>query len=96
MKFRPLSDRILVERVSEEEKTKSGIIIPDVAREKQQKGKVLAVGDGKKNDKGERIKMDVKVGDMILFEKTYGDDMEIEGKECVILQEEQVLGIIEG
>jgi chaperonin GroES len=68
MKVRPLHDRILVERVEEEEKTKSGIYIPDSAKEKPQKGKVIAVSDGKINDKGDRVKLDVKAGDAILFE----------------------------
>ena len=71
MKFRPLHDRILVERVGEEEKTKTGIIIPDSAREKQQRGKVIAVGKGRVNDKGEVIKLDVKEGDVVLFEKVW-------------------------
>jgi chaperonin GroES len=86
----------LVERVGEEEKTKTGIIIPDAAREKQQKGKIVAVGKGRVNDKGETIKLDVKEGDVILFEKYGGEDITIDGKEYVILKEEGVVGVIEG
>jgi chaperonin GroES len=96
MKFRPLYDRILVERVGDEEKTKSGIIIPDAAREKQQKGKIVAVGKGRVNEKGEILKLDVKEGDTILFEKYGGEDITIDSKEYVILKEEGVIGIIEG
>ncbi len=96
MKFRPLYDRILVERVGDEEKTKSGIIIPDAAREKQQKGKIVAVGKGRVNEKGEILKLDVKEGDTILFEKYGGEDITIDNKEYVILKEEGVIGIIEG
>lgn len=95
MKVRPLHDRILVERVEEEEKTKSGIIIPDVAREKQQKGKVVAVGNGRINEKGEVLKLDVKAGDHILFEKYGGEDIKIDGKEYVMMKEENVIAIVE-
>ena len=95
MKFRPLYDRILVERVDEEEKTKTGIIIPDAAREKQQRGKIVAVGKGRVNEKGEVLKLDVKVGDLILFEKYGGEEIKIDGKEYVIMKEEGVSGVIE-
>ncbi len=95
MKFRPLYDRILVERVGEEEKTKTGIIIPDAAREKQQRGKVISTGKGRVNEKGEVLKLDVKVGDVILFEKYGGEDLTIDGKEYVILKEEGVIGVVE-
>lgn len=96
MKLRPLHDRILVERVEEEEKTKSGIIIPDAAREKQQKGKIVAVGKGRVTDKGDVIPLDVKVGDVVLFEKYGGEELKIDGKEYVILKEEGVVGVVEG
>ena len=96
MKFRPLYDRIMVERVEEEEKTKSGIIIPDAAREKQQRGKVVAVGKGRVNEKGEILKLDVKEGDVVLFEKYGGEEIKIDNKEYVILKEESVVGVIEG
>jgi chaperonin GroES len=95
MKIRPLHDRILVERLEEEEKTKSGIVIPDAAKEKPQKGKVIAVGPGKTNDKGDRIKMDVKEGDLILFEKYGGNEIKLDDKELLIMREEDVLAVIE-
>jgi chaperonin GroES len=95
MKVRPLHDRILVERVEEDEKTKSGIYIPDTAKEKPQKGKVIAVGSGKINEKGDRVKMDIKEGDSILFQKYGGDEIKVDGKELVIMREEDVLAVIE-
>ena len=95
MNIRPLHDRILVERSAEEEKTLSGIIIPDSAKEKPQKGKVVAVGAGKINEKGERVKMDVKVGDAILFEKYAGNEIKLGDKEQLIMREEDVLAVIE-
>jgi chaperonin GroES len=95
MKVRPLHDRILVERVEEEEKTKSGIFIPDSAKEKPQKGKVIAVGAGKINEKGERVKLDIKEGDSILFQKYGGDEIKVDGKELMIMREEDVLAVIE-
>ncbi len=96
MKFRPLHDRVLIERVEEEEKTKTGIIIPDAAREKQQKGKIVAVGKGRVNEKGEVLKLDVKEGDVVLFEKYGGEDIKMDGKEYVILKEESIIGVVEG
>jgi chaperonin GroES len=96
MKLRPLHDRILVERVEEEEKTKTGIIIPDAAREKQQKGKIVAVGKGRVTDKGDVIPLDVKVGDVVLFEKYGGEELKIDDKEYVILKEDGVVGVVEG
>lgn len=96
MKFRPLHDRVLIERVEEEEKTKTGIIIPDAAREKQQRGKIVAVGKGRINEKGEVLKLDVKEGDIVLFEKYGGEDIKMDGKEYVILKEESIVGVVEG
>ncbi len=96
MKFRPLHDRVLIERVEEEEKTKTGIIIPDAAREKQQRGKIVAVGKGRINEKGEVLKLDVKEGDVVLFEKYGGEDIKMDGKEYVILKEESIIGVVEG
>ncbi len=96
MKFRPLHDRVLIERVGEAEKTTSGIIIPDAAREKQQKGKIIAVGKGRVNEKGEVLKLDVKEGDTVLFEKYGGEDVTIDNKEYVILKEESIIGVVEG
>jgi chaperonin GroES len=96
MKFRPLHDRVLIERVEEEEKTKTGIIIPDSAREKQQRGKIISAGKGRVNEKGEVLKLDVKEGDVVLFEKYGGEDIKMDGKEYVILKEESIIGVVEG
>jgi chaperonin GroES len=95
MKLRPLQDRILVQRIKEEEKTKGGIIIPDTAKEKPAEGKVTAVGNGKLGEDGKRIKPEVKKGDRILFGKYSGTEVKIEGDEYLIMREEDVLGIIE-
>ena len=95
MKLRPLQDRILVQRVKEEEKTKGGIIIPDTAKEKPIEGKVIAVGNGKLNDEGKRIALEVKKGDRILFGKYSGTEVKIEGEEYLIMREDDVLGVIE-
>jgi chaperonin GroES len=95
MKIRPLQDRILVQRVDEEEKTKGGIIIPDTAKEKPQEGKVMAVGKGKVTDNGKLQPLDVKKGDKVLFSKYSGTEVNIEGEEHLIIREDDVLGIIE-
>ena len=95
MKVRPLHDRILVRRVAEEEKTKGGIIIPDTAKEKPAEGEVIAVGNGKANDKGEVRPLAVKKGDRILFGKYTGSDIKIDGVDHLILREDDVLGLIE-
>jgi len=95
MKLRPLQDRILVQRVEEEEKTKGGIIIPDTAKEKPAEGKVTAVGNGKVGEDGKRIKLEIKKGDRILFGKYSGTEVKIEGEEYLIMREEDVLGVIE-
>ena len=96
MKFRPLGDRILVKRVEEEEqKSPGGIIIPDTAKEKPQRGVVSAVGKGALNEKGERIAMEIKVGDEVLFGKYSGNDVKIDNDEYLILKESEVLGIID-
>jgi chaperonin GroES len=94
MKLRPLQDRILVQRVAEEEKTKGGIIIPDTAKEKPAEGKVAAVGKGKVDENGKPIPMEVKKGDRILFGKYSGTEIKIEGEEYLIMREDDVLGII--
>ena len=93
MNFRPLHDRVLVKRIEKGEESQGGIIIPDTAKEKPQEGEVIAVGDGKKNDKGERLPMDVKAGDRILFGKYSGSEIKIEGEEYVIVREDEILGI---
>ena len=95
MKIRPLQDRIIVKRVEEEEKTKGGIIIPDTAKEKPAEGKVEAVGNGKLGDDGKRIPLEIKKGDRILFGKYSGTEVKIEGKEYLIMREDDVLGVIE-
>ena len=95
MKIRPLQDRILVQRVEEEEKTKGGIIIPDTAKEKPAEGKVVAVGNGKLGDDGKRVPLEVKKGDKILFGKYSGTEVKIEGVEYLIMREDDILGVIE-
>ena len=95
MKFRPLHDRLLVRRIEEDEKTSGGIIIPDTAKEKPMQGDVLAAGPGARNDKGELVPLDVKVGDRILFGKWSGSEVKIDGEDLVIMKESDVLGIVE-
>jgi chaperonin GroES len=95
MKVRPLHDRILVERLEEKEVKKGGIIIPDTAKEKPQEGKVVAVGNGKVNDDGKKIPLDVKAGDKILFGKYSGSEVKIDDKEFLIMREEDILAILD-
>jgi chaperonin GroES len=94
MKLRPLQDRIIVQRVEEETTTKGGIIIPDTAKEKPAEGKVIAVGNGKLDDNGKRIPLELKAGDRILFGKYSGTEVKIEGEEYLIMREDDVLGVI--
>ena len=95
MNFKPLSNHVFIELVDEEKMTKSGIVIPDTAdKEKPIRGKVLAIGPGKVNDKGERIPMSVKPGDMVLFKKYGPDEIEIEGKKYLVGDEDDILAII--
>jgi len=94
--IRPLGDRILVKRIKEEDKTKGGIIIPDTAKEKPQEGKVVAVGKGKRSEKGDLIAPEVKAGDRILFGKFSGSEVKLEGEEHLILREDDILGVLEG
>ncbi len=98
MNIRPLHDRIVVKRIEESaEKTASGLYIPDSAKEKPQEGEVIAVGNGKINEKtGERTPLDVKAGDRILFGKYSGSDIKIDGNEYLIMREDEVLGVLEG
>jgi chaperonin GroES len=96
MKFRPLHDRILVERVESEERTKGGIILPDSAKEKPQQGKIIAVGSGRRAEDGTITPLEVKVGDAILFGKYSGSEIKVEGIEYLIMKEDDVLGIVEG
>ena len=95
MKFRPLHDRVLVERVESEEKTAGGIILPDTAKEKPQQGKVIAVGSGKRTEDGKIIPLEVKAGDLILFGKYSGSEVKVEGIEYLIMREDDVLGLVE-
>jgi chaperonin GroES len=93
-KVRPLHDRLLVRRIEEKETAKGGIIIPDTAKEKPQKGEILAVGNGKILDNGTKIALDVKVGDKILFGKYTGTEIKIDGEEVLILREDEVLAVL--
>ncbi len=95
MKVKPLQDRLVVKRIEEEEKTKGGIIIPDAAKEKPQEGRVIAVGDGKVLENGQKSPLTVKVGDKILFGKYSGTEIKIDGEEHLILREDDVLAVIE-
>jgi chaperonin GroES len=95
MNVKPLHDRILVKRLDSEEKTAGGIIIPDTAKEKPVQGKVVAVGAGKKDEKGGRIVMDVKAGDKVLFSRYGGTEVKVGGDELLIMREDDILGIIE-
>ncbi len=96
MHVRPLHDRILVQRLDEGEQQVGGIIIPDSAKEKPQRGKVIAAGDGKVGDDGDRVKLDVKAGDTILFGKYSGQEIKLDGVEYLIMKEDEVLAAIEG
>jgi chaperonin GroES len=95
MKVRPLQDRVLVRRVAEEENTKGGIIIPDTAKEKPAEGEVIAVGNGKVDDKGKVRPVAVKKGDRILFGKYSGNEIKIDGVDHLILREDDILGVLE-
>ncbi len=96
MKLRPLHDRIIVQRLEEGEQHIGGIIIPDTAKEKPQQGKVLAVGNGKVNDDGKRVPLDVRAGDLILFGKYSGQEIKVEGEEYLIMKEDDVLAVLAG
>lgn len=94
MKFRPLHDRVLVRRVEEETKSAGGIIIPDTAKEKPMQGKIVAVGSGARNEKGEIVPLDVKDGDLILFGKWSGTEIKLDGEELLIMKESDVMGVL--
>ncbi|MDE2341541.1 MAG: co-chaperone GroES [Alphaproteobacteria bacterium] len=94
MKFKPLHDRVLVERIEADEKTAGGIIIPDTAKEKPQEGKVVAVGTGARSEDGKITPLDVKAGDKILFGKWSGTEVKVDGKDLLIMKESDILGII--
>ena len=95
MKLVPLDDRVVIKQSEAEEKSTGGIILPDTAKEKPQRGKVVAVGPGKMNDDGKRSEMSVKKGDEVIYAKYLGNDVEIEGVKYVILHENDILGVIE-
>ena len=95
MKVRPLHDRIIVQRLEEQEQRVGGIIIPDTAKEKPQQGKVVAAGKGKAKDDGKILPLDVKAGDTILFGKYSGQDIKIDGEEYLIMREDEVLAVLE-
>jgi chaperonin GroES len=94
MTFRPLHDRVLVRRIEAEEKTAGGIIIPDAAKEKPSEGEVIAIGEGTRDEDGDRIALDVKVGDKILFGKWSGTEVKINGEDLIIMKESDILGIM--
>jgi chaperonin GroES len=95
MKLKPLNDRVLVKRLESEEKTKGGIIIPDTAKEKPIKGKVVAAGPGKLDESGKLVKMSVKPGDVVLFTKYGGTEIKIDGVEHLVMREDDILAIVE-
>jgi|ERR1051325_2699009 len=95
MKFRPLHDRVVVERVTAEEKTAGGIIIPDTAKEKPQQGKIIAVGPGGRDENGKLIPMDVKAGDHVLFGKWSGTEVKIDGHDYLIMKESDIMGVLD-
>ena len=96
MNFRPLHDRVLVRRVTAEEKTAGGIIIPDTAKEKPQEGEVIAVGAGTPNEKGELRPLDVKAGDRVLFGRWSGTEVRIDGEDLLVMKESDLMGVVEG
>ena len=95
MSFRPLHDRVLVRRVDEDEKTSGGIIIPDTAKEKPSQGEVVSVGPGERDDNGNRVTLDVKKGDKVLFGKWSGTEVNVNGEELLIMKESDIMGIVE-
>src|SRR5436853_42147 len=94
-KFRPLNDRVMVKRIDEGEQIRGGIIIPDSAKEKPQEGEVIAVGAGKKLDSGERVALDVREGDRVLFGKYAGTEVKLDDQDYLIMREDDILGVIE-
>jgi chaperonin GroES len=96
MKFRPLHDRVVVRRLEQDDKTAGGIIIPDTAKEKPMEGEIIAAGPGARNENGQLVPLDVKVGDRVLFGKWSGTEVKLDGEELMIMKESDVMGIIEG
>ena len=95
MNIRPLYDRIVVKRIEEQETTRTGIVIPDSAKEKPQEGEVMAIGRGKRLDDGKMVALDVRIGDRILFGKYSGNDIKLDGIEYIIMREDDVLGVLD-
>lgn len=95
MQFRPLHDRVVVRRIDAEEKSAGGIIIPDTAKEKPQRGEVIAVGPGARNEQGQVVPLDVRVGDHVLFGKWSGTEVKLDGEELLIMKESDIMGIVE-
>ena len=95
MKLKPLGDRLIVRAIDEEETTASGLVLPDTAKEKPQKGTVLAVGEGNRNDDGDRIAPDVKEGDVVLYSKYGGTEIKVDGQDLLVLRESDVLAVVE-
>jgi chaperonin GroES len=95
MKFRPLHDRVVVRRITAEEKTAGGIIIPDTAKEKPMEGEVIAAGPGARNEQGQLVALDVKAGDRVLFGKWSGTEVKIDGEDLLIMKESDIMGIID-
>jgi chaperonin GroES len=96
MKFRPLHDRVVVKRLTEDQKTAGGIIIPDSAQEKPMQGEVISVGPGARDEDGDRVALDVKAGDIVLFGKWSGTEVKIDGEDLLIMKESDIMGILEG
>ena len=96
LKLKPLGGRVIVEPTEQEEMTAGGIILPETAKEKPQEGKILAAGPGDRNEDGERIEMEVKVGDKVLYAKYSGTEVKLDGKKVLILREADILAIVEG
>ncbi len=96
MSFRPLHDRVVVRRIDAEEKTSGGIIIPETAKEKPMQGEIVAVGPGARDEKGQRVELDVAAGDIVLFGKWSGTEVKINGEDVLIMKESDIMGVIEG
>lgn len=95
LKLKPLGDRLIIRALDEEETTASGLVLPDTAKEKPQKGEVLAVGDGARNDAGERVALDVAKGDVVLYSKYGGTEIKVDGEDLLVLRESDVLAVVQ-
>ena len=96
LKLKPLGGRVIVEPIEQEEMTAGGIILPETAKEKPQEGKIIAAGPGERNEDGERVEMEVKVGDKVLYAKYSGTEVKMDGKKLLILRESDILAVVEG